>query len=349
MPFAGSRITPAAERDVASATDQGQCMRNRPHVSSALSQLRGWVTIVASIVCLCGLVQATVFAFANFTSVRHEEIRQVKSSKAPPRVVGAVPQETGPANPTELREKVAAASDAPAASATPDPNLGKSAADALMDRASAVACGIGTLACFGLCVLTLLGVVVAGGANVVGVEKTVTAGVWSVVLAMLCLPWADALPSLRVPGIFASYQVMSAAIDGGGTAMVSGAATYVQWLVMPIGAAFVALGVCVWFRAGVERGVIVTSPSQLDRAIEREAAELAKQGVSTGVTRSVGALNQAIGDIPASGRPSTGAGLEQAIENAAGAANSITKDIAPSLLASGGGRGVADSGYKRLI
>jgi hypothetical protein len=324
-------------------------MRTTPHVSSALAQLRGWVTVVATVVCLCGLVQAGVFAFANYTNVRQEEIKQARASKGPPRVVGAVPVESVPADVAELRERVASGSETAKAATVPDPNQGKSAADALMSRTSAIACGVGTLACFGLCVLTLLGVVVAGGANVVGVEKTVTAGVWSVVLAMLCVPWADALPSLRVPGIFASYAVMTAAIDGGGSAMVSGMAMYVQWLGMPIGAALVAVGVCVWFRAGVERGVIVTAPSQLDRAIEREAAELSKQGVSKGVTRSVGALNQAIGEIPATGRPAAGGGLEQAIENAAGTAGAIAKDVAPSLLASGGGRGVADSGYKRLI
>ena len=328
-------------------------MRSTPHVSSALAQLRGWVTIFATIVCLCGLAQAGVFAFANYTNVRHEAIKQSRESKAPPRVVGAVPTESLPANPAELRDRVASGAEEPKAAPAIDPNQGKSAADMIMARTSAIACGVGTLACFGLCVLTLLGVVVAGGANIVGVERTVTAGVWSVVLAMLCVPWADALPSLRIPGIFASYAIMTSAIDGGGSAMISGLAMYVQWLGMPIGAAVVGVGVCVWFRAGVERGVIVTAPSQLDRAIEREAAELSKQGVSKGVARSVGALNQAIGDIPASGRATAGApaggGLEQAIDRAAGTAGGIAKDIAPSLLASGGGRGVADSGYKRLI
>ena len=45
-------------------------------------------------------------------------------------------------------------------------------------------------------------------------------------------------------------------------------ALLMQWIIAPLTAMFTAMGVGLWFRAGVERGIIVTSPSQLDRAVE---------------------------------------------------------------------------------
>lgn len=321
-------------------------MRPQAHSSAAIVQLRGWVMFAAAIVCLCGLTQALVFTFANYTTVRQSEIKPAASSKSL-RVVAPDPSNSL----AELRDRNNSASAATLTHGTEpvDPNQARSPADAMMARASAIASGVGTLACFALCLLTLLGVVVGAGANVPGVEKCVTAGVWSIGLALLCLPWADALPSLRIPGMFASYAVMTAAIDASPSAMVAGLGMYVQWLAMPIVASVVAVGICIWFRVGVERGVIITAPSELERAIEREAAELSKQGVSNGVARSVGALNRAVGELPATGRPQSGSSLESAIESAASVAGSIAEEISPSLRASGNGRAVADSGYKRLI
>lgn len=326
-------------------------MRPRPHVSPALVQLRGWITLTAAVICLCGLTQATVFMFANYTSIRQAEVKPEKPAKGPLRVVHAGVSDQPQADPTAPRDRApTGVAHDEALSESPE-STPRSTADQLMSRASAIACGVGTLACCTLCVLTLLGVVVAGGACVPGVERAVTAGVWSVFLALLCMPWADALPSLRIPGIFASYSAMTAALSGTTTVIAGGMGAHVQWVLMPIVAAVVGVGVCVWFRVGVERGIIITAPSELDRAIEREAAELSKQGVTSGVTRSVGALNQAIGEVPASGRPvqAQPINLEHAIENAAGAAAGIVKDASTSLRASGAGRSVADPGYKRLI
>lgn len=321
-------------------------MRPRTHTSAALAQLRGWVTLLSGIICICALTQALVFAFANYTTVRTTELKPDARQRSL-EVVNTDPQSSQLAG---LRERVSSGAESGAKSdTTPNPNTARTPADLMMSRASAIAAGVGSLSCFALCALTLLGVIVGAGASVPGIEKCVTAGVWSIALSLMCVPWADALPSLRIPGMFANYTLMTAAIDGVPGAMVSAAGMYVQWLAMPLVAAIVSVGVCVWFRTGVDRGVIISAPSQLDRAIEREAAELSKQGVASGVSRSVGALNQAIGDVPASGRPASGPSLEQAIDLAAGTAHTLTSDISPSLTASGGGRGVADSGYKRLI
>lgn len=358
-------------------------MRPKPHVSTALMQLRGWVTLVAIVIVGCAFAQALTFMFANYTSVRTEDIRAERDPKAPLRVVaqqrpaapphagdstpdagGATSADAGPAVGLDAAHEPSAPTDprlrAPSVRASreaPDLSVGRSSWDVVMGRTSALASGIGTLACFVLCALTLLGIVVAGGGAVPGVERVVTAGVWSIVLALLCVPWVDALPSLRVPGIFASYQVMTTLIDGGTSAGATMGlfGLHFQWVAMPLVAALVAVGVCMWFRGGVERGIIITAPSELEKAIEREVTELARSGVTSGVTRTVGALNRAVGEIPATGRPaapaaSEPAGLEGAIEQAAATAGGLSREISPSLMnARGNGRGVADAGYKRLI
>jgi hypothetical protein len=58
--------------------------------------------------------------------------------------------------------------------------------------------------------------------------------------------------------------------------------------------------ICIWFRAGVERGVIVTTISELDEALEREMLEIRRRGVGNNGPRAVGALNRALGDTPSS-------------------------------------------------
>lgn len=300
-------------------------------------------------ICVCAFTQVGVFAFSNYTEVRTTELRPDRTENGL-KVVGSDP--SGPAvgltDVTALREVGARTSE----SAKPvDVNKGKSATNSVMHRASDLACAVGTLACLVLCGLMFMSVAVAGGGSVPGVERVVPAGVWSVVLGLLCMPWGSLMPSLRVPGVFGSYEILSAALDRvpGAAGMFGSLGMYGQWLAMPIVAAVVTVAIVVWFRAGVERGIIITAPSQLERAIEREASMMSKQGVSGGVTRTIGALNRAIGEQEAGG-------LESAIDTAAASARSIATEAAPSIGTGTGvnadrgmGRSVADRGFKRLI
>ena len=66
----------------------------------------------------------------------------------------------------------------------------------MLHRASVLACGIGGFAAIALMLMCMMGVAVAGGGAVPGVERVVTAAVWSIILAGLAVPVGDLMPSL---------------------------------------------------------------------------------------------------------------------------------------------------------
>jgi hypothetical protein len=172
-------------------------------------------------------------------------------------------------------------------------------ADGLLRRTSGLAVGTGSVAVVMLALLCMLGVAVAGGAAVPGVERAVGAATWGLVLALVGLPWRDLLPSLPAPGVFGDYDTMVAgqelvAHEGGSLIML--VATY---LGLPMVMVVCSTLVCLWFRSGVERGVIYTSVSQIDRTLEREMTSIREAGVASRQPRAIGALYRAIGDSPA--------------------------------------------------
>ncbi|MBY0260924.1 MAG: hypothetical protein K2Q20_01170, partial [Phycisphaerales bacterium] len=260
----------------------------RPHVSAAIRQLRGWVTLCAIVLAVSAGAQALVYAFVQFTDVRYVEVRQVRTD-APLRVV-TPGDEHGGGTGGEFAGGVRAT--VPETSSKTVRIL--SGTNAWLERTSALACAAGVMSAVMLAVLTLLGVAVAGGACVPGVERVVTAGVWSLVLALLCLPWASIAPGVGVPGILVGYEAMTEVVDKGFLAgrTMGTLAGIAQWVVAPMVTMFAALGICLWFRAGVERGVIATSPSEFDRAVEREVEMIAKRGVASGAPKALGALNR---------------------------------------------------------
>lgn len=333
----------------------------KPHVSGAVRQLRGWVTLASLVLAACCLTQMLVYGFAAYTDVRVAEIKPVKGDKTPLRVVGAMPMAEGllqdsksdsGREPAAASQPTAVRADSGASSAAVDVNRVASPVDQMMRRASGVASGVGIISCVALAVLALLGVVVAGGASIPGVERLTTAAVWSLVLALIALPWHAMLPAMGVPGVFADYGALTAQLDGGaGVSVVSLSALGMaaQWVFMPVLAMFACMGVCLWFRAGVERGVIITAPSELDKAVEREVEQISKRGVASSAPKAVGALHRAIGE-EVRGPEQAISAVERAIESAASLVGShagdnndtpITRRRIP--------RGIADEDYKRPI
>jgi hypothetical protein len=319
------------------------------HVSDAVKQLRGWVTLAATIVGLACATQMLVFGFAAYTEVRWEEMKPVGAAQ-PLRVVGSAPAATpaatpvpaqanaNPLSPVEpagkpavgasnapIRGAIAYSQGEPPARKTVEPNKVKSAADLWLHRASDLAAAMGLVAVICLFALTMLGAVVAGGGGIMGVERAVTSAVWSMILCLLCVPWSRALPGLGVQGVFASYTDMIWAVDarnvGSGASVSFGLA--MQWIAAPACGVLAAMGVAIWFRAGVERGIVVSGPSELERAVVREAEMIQKRGVAASTPKAMGALSMAMGgSAPASGggptKPSRGAapGTLSAVEKA---------------------------------
>lgn len=350
--------------------------QQHPHLSAAVKHIRGWVTILAVIVTVCCVCQMLTYGFVRFTDVRFSEVAAATSGDRPLQVVAP----TEPAA-DEDQSKVEMLVGGPAevtggvrAKAIEQgrevgPVRTASAADSAMARINVFSTGAGTLACVILAALTLLGTVIAGGGNIPGVERTVTASTWALLLGLICLPWASAFPHLRIPGVFAAYRELCAVADRAPGA-VSGTAAFFQWIVMPVASAVVALVVVGMYRSGVERGVIATSLNQFDTALQREMTDLAKRGVASTGPRALGALNRAVGapaaaasgmpGMPPAGAttippaaapmqviaPSAPATVESALEEAAAMATSLVRD---TQAAAGGGRSVADPAFRRLI
>ena len=330
----------------------------KPHVSDAIRQLRSWVTIACTVLALCCAVQMLVYAFAAYTDARWDDVHTPRPADKTLRVVGATNNESAGAPTPSSNEPTGGVRTNMAESSKPAPLMRvKSIDDARMKRSSDFACAVGVIASVTLAMLTMLGVAVAGGGSVPGVERATTACVWSIVLGLLCLPWQRIMPGLGMPGIFGAYADMTGAIESKmlGGASAGGIALAMQWVGAPLVAMFAALGVAMWFRAGVERGIIITSPSELDRAVEREVGMIQKRGVASSTPKAVGALNQAFGSggtEEPDGRRGAPAGtlsaVERAMEEAAELA-AIANHPAPDMPRRRIPRGVADGDFRRPI
>lgn len=265
-------------------------MGSRPHVSEALRHTRPWVTLAGAVVVCCAIAQMLVFAMVHYTDVRWTEIKPVEQER--PTVVDArVPGRS--AKPQSERSEGEQTGAAPS-----DVNRVLSTTDVVLRRVSNLAVTAGVIGVIGLAVMTAMGVVVAGGGAVQGVEKAVAACFWAVVLALVCLPWTDLMPSVAISGVFSPYGVIvesseGVGLAGAGSSEVSLLGRFVLLpMVAAVGAALVVLG----FRAGVERGIIITSMSEFDEKIEKEISTIRSRGVTGKSSRALGAFNQALSD-----------------------------------------------------
>lgn len=293
-------------------------MERKPYVSAALAHLRHGVTFTALAVGICAVVQLIVFGFVHFTEVRWDE--DASRSDVQPLSVVATPVSRQPPGAFNVRRDSSlpppADADAVRVLTSPTPAGGGTipttalrevrpvravgVGDVYLRRTSDLAVTLGVVAALALAMLTMLGVVVAGGASVPGVEKAVSACTWALGMALLSIPWRDALDSLPFPGVFSGYRTLTAASEAVDAGAASAAAMFGAHLILPLGMLAAAITVALRFHAGVDAGLIVTSVSELDEALEREMAGIRRQGVGYNISsRAVGVLNQAIGEKPA--------------------------------------------------
>lgn len=276
----------------------------KPHVAPALAHLQYGVTGAAVVLALCAAIQLLVFGFVHFTQVRFEEpphravpITVVTPGRpvAPPLPsAGTGSLATGAALAASNGQTPAPIGHAPA----PTPRaLGRwdASLHTLADMNASAAVMAGLL----LCAFAILGVVVAGASAVPGVQKAVSGAMWSMLIAMTCLPWHDLVPSMMFKGAFGDYATMaqmSTAVDAGKASAIP---LFAAYLLAPLAALCGSLLVLWRFRQGVAEGVIATSMSELDERLEREMAGIRIGGVAgQPTTRAVAALNHAIGETP---------------------------------------------------
>lgn len=271
--------------------------QQRPHVSAAIQSLRPMVTAAAIGVIACATVQMLVFGFVHFTEVRWEKSEQPVTTQSLTVVTGPA-RESAQAAPGGAIEQGGRRgrriTEVQAAAMRQVPSRWAP----VLQQFSDFAVAIGVVSTLALGVFVAVGTVIGGGGAVPGVEKAVKALAWATMLALFAIPWQDALASIPFGGVFGDYQTMvlaSEAVDAGNAAVAPLLAAH---LLLPLAALVVAGVVVVSFRAGVERGVIVTSVSELDEALDREMEHIKQRGIGSNVGggRTIGTLNRAIGD-----------------------------------------------------
>lgn len=272
-------------------------MKSKPHVSPALSRLRGWVAFAAVVVAVCACVKLVLFGFIHYTEARYALEEPTRSKASLAVVSNAPPRDADPSLQTRRIENGRVLSSrAPERPSNPYEGRDLSPADANMKFASALAVGAGVLAALLLAFLATLGTLIAAGGAVPGVDRTVSSCIWSIVLLLFCLPWSDMTASVPITGAFSSYDTIvqqSLLVMGGEQ---SGAVLHVAYVLVPALVIACAIGVGFSFRAGVERGIIVTSISEFDRAIDKEITSLQECGIGSRQHKVVGTLYRAMGD-----------------------------------------------------
>lgn len=252
----------------------------KPHVSRALSHIRLGVTGAGLGVVVASFLQLVVFGFVHFTDVRFTNLQPTQDRQK----LSVVSSDT--LGGMSVAQHQVGAGEQEAA----DVNRVRTAWDVALDRSSGLAVTGGVVSAVTLGLMCFLGVVVAAGGAVLGVEKAVTACTWSFILGVLCLPLGSILDSSSpFPGVFGSYSTMvtsSVAVNAGEGSSATLLATYV---LMPIAALCAALMIIARFRSGVEMGIIPESLSEFDEMLEKEMSTIRQRGVTTSVGGRAGA------------------------------------------------------------
>lgn len=241
-------------------SDAGAPHTHRSSVSIALGQLRRMVASCCLLVVLALVVQLVAWSWANWGGGRTVRL---ESSAPAPLVVEGEPGVTAELTTLDpLGENV----DPPQAVA--DPNLVRAPMDRTIELAAELAAAIGRLATAALVPLVALGVLLAAGSATDGVEKTVTAFAWSIVVAFLVFPIASRFGMPWSEGALWNYNSLTAILDGEGGRSKD---FWLQYAAVPFATLCAAVVAGSRFTAGVRAGLMRREDFALDPALEREA------------------------------------------------------------------------------
>jgi hypothetical protein len=263
----------------------------KPHVSDALRHLRVTVVACAVIVGVCISLQTLVWGFVHFTDARWQEVEEVVNEAS----VSVVPSPTGQTG--SISGRTMTTQPKPMTTQSVRINRVLSRSDGWFGSIVGLTSTLGLLAAVVLAISMFQGVVIAGGGSVPGVEKAVTASTWSIIVALICAPLGEIVPAFPFSGVFTPYAALteaSEAVRQGLPGAPAGASFYAEHLVLPLIAFAGVIFIVTHFLAGIEEGVIATSVNELDEKLAKEMASI--KSVAGNQPRSIGALNQAMGD-----------------------------------------------------
>lgn len=258
------------------------------YISLALGRLRLGITLCCWTIGLALMVQMVVWSLATFTDLRHAELHD--SSEAPLVVTRDAPRRRlgGLRSANDDRDE--------RRGEVPNPNIVLSTTDRIFDRSVTFAAAAGKLACMAMLLLLVVGVILSSGSALPGVEKTVSALTWAIVMALLTLPLGEVMELPWREGAFSSYVYMTEQIDlardkteGVGFTITF----YARFLIYPAACVVMAVMVGMRFGAGTEAARL-PEEQKLDPELEKEAGGIQVSSLHGG--RSAGALGRVVGD-----------------------------------------------------
>lgn len=253
-------------------------------VGIALMRLRFSIMVCCWVLALSLVTQIGVWIAATYTDVRFETI---KAAAAPATIVTSTQRKNQPEAPGGI-EASHALSIQKAVEEAPDPNRISSRYDRMMSMAIRLSNGAGMLALVTLLPLMILGVLLAASSATPGVEQTVSAFTWTVLLALLVFPIAGFVGLPWRDGALFTYDTLISQIETATTKGVPDFSMtfYARFAMLPlacvIGAGMIGLRFC----AGIEAALPKKEDMRLDPALEREAGNITPTSLHGGRTAS---------------------------------------------------------------
>jgi hypothetical protein len=249
-------------------------------VSIALGRLRLGVLACCGLIALALAVQLLIWTMVSFTDIRwttadeaaaDAAVAAAEKSKSVPRVVVAEEKKKEPERPTPFdTEPAGATSDVEAV----NPNRVLSRYDRLFAMASSLAGGLGALAVLALAPWIGLGVVLAASSGTTGVERTVSAFGWALIIGLLALPAGELVGLPWRDGALWSYADLTTIVDAPEGSGAGGIVFFARFLLMPLACVIGIVLVAARFSSGVEAGMLQREQLRLDPALESEAANI---------------------------------------------------------------------------
>lgn len=258
-----------------------------PYISNALSRLRGGVSLCCGVTAVALIAQMLIWGVASFMDMRHKTL---EAQVEPATVVSAGDRADAlTASSGHSLESPAAARLAEQAPPPPNPNVVTTKADFMMDRAETLAMTAGMLGMVLMMPMLMVGVMLSAGSATPGVEKVVSAFMWSLGVSVLVLPIGHVIGLPWPDGGLVTYQNMSAEVDRQMTDGRWGSPIfYARFFLLPL-ACLVGVGIIgIRFSGGVMAGILPKEDMRLDPTLEKEASGMKATSLIGG--RSAAAL-----------------------------------------------------------
>lgn len=255
-------------------------------IGAALARLRKGVMLCTWAVGLALAAQILIWSLVTFTDIRWDEMESeemalmvVQSDVITPAQVHLDPaQAIRAVARTDHLDITQAAQSVPENEET---SWVLNDVDGYMGYSFRCARGLGTASMLMMLPFLLLGTVIATTTAINGCEKTLSAFMLSLVVAILVLPLGDVLSLPWRDGALTSYEYMTVQVDEyqNSPAQIMGPFVfYARFLLLPVASVIGTFLVCLRFNAGVELTITTTDEHHVDPDIEKEATKIKMPG-----------------------------------------------------------------------